>query len=154
MENKEVEEVTKYDLTYKEIKCTGVEWAFSEKGYNTFYFVYKNQGYVFIQNEYIDSNADTDHIRMTIDYQFIPYLLADFKNRCNTALNDLAGQYDKTEHLQYENQQLRERIINFDSFGIMTTPIGDLPINTEGMRKLVDALSEALGTIQKLKEKK
>lgn len=153
MENEEIEEITKYNLIYKEVECTGVEWTFYEKGYNIFYFTYRNQNYVFHQTEYIYSNADTDHIRMTIDYQFFPYLLKDFENRYNTALNDLAEQYDKTGHLQYENQILKERIFNFDKFGVMTTPIGDLPINTEGMRKLVDVLSEALKTIQKLKEK-
>ena len=63
------ENVSKYDLEYKGVKCTGVEW----EDY-IFYFEYLGKEYVFEQSMAISSSADTDHIRIVIEEQFLPWV--------------------------------------------------------------------------------
>lgn len=65
-------EISKYDLEYMGVKCTGVEWSY-ENG-NVFYFTKDGKEYTFMQTEYIRCSADTDHIRCVIEDQFLPWL--------------------------------------------------------------------------------
>lgn len=60
--------MSEYDLEHKGIRCTGVDW---EK--NIFYFTVNGLAFEFCQQEYIESSADTDHIRAIIDRQFYPW---------------------------------------------------------------------------------
>lgn len=62
-------EIDKYDLEYKNVTCTGVQWETK-----VFYFTIDKKEYKFLQKEYVDCNSDTDHIRYVIEYQFLPWL--------------------------------------------------------------------------------
>ena len=64
--------ITTYNLEYKSVICTGVQWRYPEP--HIFYFAKDGKYYEFTQNEYIDSNADTDHICCVIEQQFLPWL--------------------------------------------------------------------------------
>lgn len=55
-------EMTKYDLQYNNVKCTGVDW---EK--KIFCFEIAGKTYIHHQKKDISCNADTDHIRCVID---------------------------------------------------------------------------------------
>ena len=66
------EEITKYDLEYMSVHCTGVKWRYLEP--NIFYFTKDEKEYEFTQNGDIDCIADTDHIRCVIKKQFLPWL--------------------------------------------------------------------------------
>ena len=82
------EKITKYNLEYEGVLCTGVQW-----GYGRFYFTKDCKEYEFDQTEDIQCVADTDHIRCVIKEQFLPWI--------------------KDEHikeLQAENAALRERL--------------------------------------------
>ena len=82
------EKITKYNLEYEGVLCTGVQW-----GYGRFYFTKDGKEYEFDQTEDIQCVADTDHIRCVIKEQFLPWI--------------------KDEHikeLQAENAALRERL--------------------------------------------
>lgn len=59
-------EITKYDLKYKDVTCTGVDWENLE-----FYLLFKGKEYKYRQKGDISCSADTDHIR---------YLIEEFKN--------------------------------------------------------------------------
>lgn len=63
------ENVSKYNLEYCGVKCTGVEW----ENY-IFYFEYLGKEYVFEQSMAISASADTDHIRIVIEEQFLPFV--------------------------------------------------------------------------------
>ena len=67
-------EISKYDLEYMGVKCTGVEWS-SENG-NVFYFTKDGKEHKFKQGEdkYYGFVADTDYIRCVIKDQFLPWL--------------------------------------------------------------------------------
>lgn len=58
-----------YDLEYKGVKCTQVEW----EDY-IFYFEYLGKEYVFEQEIEVLASADTDHIRIVIEEQFLPFI--------------------------------------------------------------------------------
>lgn len=60
--------MSEYDLEHKGIRCTGVDWEKS-----VFYFTVNGLAYEFCQQEYIESSADTAHIRAIIDRQFYPW---------------------------------------------------------------------------------
>lgn len=82
------EKITKYNLEYEGVLCTGVQW-----GYGRFYFTKDCKEYEFDQTEDIQCVADTDHIRCVIKEQFLPWI--------------------KDEHikkLQAENAALREQV--------------------------------------------
>lgn len=78
--------ITKYDVEYMNVKCTGVDWENSLN--NMFYFVKDGKTYAFIQKGYIGCGADTDHIRFVIEKQFLPW----WKNQ---RINDLEKQVKK-----------------------------------------------------------
>lgn len=65
-------EITKYDIAYRDVLCTGVKWRYPEN--NIFYFTKDGKEYEFEQKYYIDNqSADTDHIRCVIVDQFLPW---------------------------------------------------------------------------------
>lgn len=68
-----------YNLVYLNVKCTGVDWT--NRPYPLFKFSYKDKDFIFMQIRYISQSADTDHIRVVIEYQFIPFLLAQNKDK-------------------------------------------------------------------------
>lgn len=59
--------MTKYDLEYKGVKCTGADW---EADPNKFSLIYKGRQYLYEQKRFISQSADTDHIRCVIN-QFL-----------------------------------------------------------------------------------
>lgn len=61
--------MTEYDLEYMGVKCTGVE-----QNEYTFHFEYLGKEYVFEQEIEVESSADTDHIRIVIKEQFLPFV--------------------------------------------------------------------------------
>lgn len=69
MNEQEKEEICRYDLEYKNVVCTAVNWETK-----VFYFTIDKKEYKFLQKEYVDCNSDTDHIRYVIEYQFLPWL--------------------------------------------------------------------------------
>lgn len=82
--------MTKFDLEYKGVKCTGVEW----EDY-IFYFEYLNKEYVFEQEIEVSASADTDHIRIVIEEQFLPWVNKELlveQVRKNTA-RDIIQEY-------------------------------------------------------------
>ena len=88
------EEITKYDIAYRDVLCTGVKWRYPEN--NIFYFTKDGKNYEFEQKDYIDNqSADTDHIRCVIVDQFLPW----WKN-------------DRIKELEAENAALREKLKN------------------------------------------
>ncbi len=64
----------KYNLEYKGVTCTAVDW---ESNPYKFVFQYKGFSYVFEQKRYISQSADTDHIRCAIE-QFLEGYGVDF----------------------------------------------------------------------------
>lgn len=87
-------EITKYDIAYRDVLCTGVKWRYPEN--NIFYFTKDGKKYEFEQKDYIDNqSADTDHIRCVIVDQFLPW----WKNYL-------------IKELEAENAALRERLKN------------------------------------------
>ena len=46
--------------------------------------------------------------------------------------------YNRAREAEHEVKEWKQKFLDFDKFGDITTPIGLLPINTEGMRQLVD----------------
>ena len=56
------EKITKYDLEYKGVKCTGVNWED-----DIFYLTVAKTEYVYTPTEWISCSADTDHIRCVIN---------------------------------------------------------------------------------------
>ena len=85
-------EITKYDIAYRDVLCTGVKWRYPEN--NIFYFTKDGKNYEFEQKYYIDNqSADTDHIRCVIVDQFLPW----WKN-------------ERIKELESENATLRERL--------------------------------------------
>lgn len=52
----------KYNLTYRGVKCVEVDW-----GRELFTFIVNNKTIKYKQQHYIESSADTDHIRSVID---------------------------------------------------------------------------------------
>lgn len=83
--------MTKYDIEYMGVKCTGVEWK--NTLYSIFYFTKDGKTYTFIPKEYISCSADTDHIRCVIKDQFLPW----WKDQ-------------RVKELETENAELRERL--------------------------------------------
>lgn len=57
MENK----ITKYDLEYKGVKCTGVDWE-----NDIFFLTLAGEKHEYTPEEWISCSADTDHIRCVI----------------------------------------------------------------------------------------
>ena len=75
--------MTKYDLEYKGVTCTAVEW---EADPPQFVFKYKGFTIGYVQKRYISQSADTDHIRCAIE-QF----LEDYEEKfemCNLGVFD------------------------------------------------------------------
>ena len=75
MENK----IAEYDLEYKGVKCTGVNWED-----DVFYLTLAGKEYTYTPEEWISCSADTDHIRCVIE-EFIEKikekLFQDFMNK-------------------------------------------------------------------------
>lgn len=86
-------EITKYDIAYRDVLCTGVKWRYHEN--NTFYFTKDGKNYEFTQTEGVNFISDTDHIRCVIVDQFLPW----WKN-------------ERIKELESENAALRERLEN------------------------------------------
>lgn len=84
-------EITKYDIAYRDVLCTGVKWRYPEP--HIFYFTKDGKEYEFTQTEYIHFIADIDHIRCVIVDQFLPW----WKN-------------ERIKELESENAALRERL--------------------------------------------
>lgn len=88
------EEITKYDIAYRDVLCTGVKWRYPEN--DIFYFTKDGKNYEFEQKYYIDNqSADTDHIRCVIVDQFLPW----WKN-------------ERIKELEAENAELKARLEN------------------------------------------
>lgn len=66
--------MTKYNLNYLGVLCTGVEWG----NPNKFNFTYQGKDFEWTQQQYIDCSADTDHIRCVIEEQFLPWWRSDY----------------------------------------------------------------------------
>lgn len=58
--------------------------------------------------------------------------------------------YNRAREADREVKELKQKLIDFDKFGDMTTPIGLLPINETGMRKLVDYCNSQSTEINRL----
>ncbi len=80
--------MTKYNLEYKGVKCTSVEW--NEKC-NLFYFEYLDKEYAFPQLMYVNASADTDHIRIIIEEQFLPIFVDDDCDEIEEAKKQVAS---------------------------------------------------------------
>lgn len=87
------EKITKYDIEYKDVLCTGVKWRYPEN--NIFYFTKDGKTYEFTQTENVNFISDIDHIRCVIVDQFLPW----WKN-------------ERIKELESENAALRERLEN------------------------------------------
>lgn len=88
--------ITKYDIAYRDVLCTGVKWRYPEN--NIFYFTKDGKEYEFEQKYYIDNqSADTDHIRCVIVDQFLPW----WKN-------------ERIKELESENAALREQLKDYE----------------------------------------
>lgn len=85
-------EITKYDIAYMDVLCTGVKWRYHENN-NIFYFTKDGKTYEFTQTEDVHFIADIDHIRCVIGDQFLPW----WKN-------------ERIKELESENAALRERL--------------------------------------------
>lgn len=62
--------MSKYNLEYLGVVCTGVDWKYPDK--NVFYFTYDGKNYIFTQVQDVHCEADTDHIKRVIKEQFLP----------------------------------------------------------------------------------
>ena len=82
------ENITKYNLEYKGVLCTGVQW-----GYGKFFFTKDGKEYEFDQTKYIQCVADTDYIRCVIEENFLPWV-----------------KDERIKELKAENAALRERL--------------------------------------------
>lgn len=58
--------------------------------------------------------------------------------------------YNRAREAEREVKDLKQKLIDFDKFGDMTTPMGLLPINVVGMRKLVDYCNSKSTEINRL----
>lgn len=58
--------------------------------------------------------------------------------------------YNRAREAEREVKELKQKLIDFDKFGDMTTPMGLLPINAVGMRKLVDYCNSQSTEINRL----
>lgn len=58
--------------------------------------------------------------------------------------------YNRAREAEREVKELKQKLIDFDKFGDMTTPMGLLPINAVGMRKLVDYCNSKSTEINRL----
>lgn len=54
--------ITEYDLEYKGVKCTGVNWE-----EDVFFLILAGENYEYTPEEWISCSADTDHIRCVIE---------------------------------------------------------------------------------------
>lgn len=61
---------TYYGLSYLGVVCHMVHW--DEKN-NIFTFIIERNSFDFLQTEPVYANADTDHIRIVIEEQFLPW---------------------------------------------------------------------------------
>ena len=61
-------ELSKYDLEYQGVKCTGVDWE-----HRIFCFIKNEEEYRYQQQTYYSCTADTDHIRWIIENEFLPF---------------------------------------------------------------------------------
>lgn len=110
-------EITRYDLEYKGVRCTGVKWRYPEP--HIFYFTKDGKNYEFAQTEYIKCSADTDHIRRVIEEQFLP-LLKDKHTTMNDRLTSLLIEFDEMGYApttvcpdaESEARAWKERLIN------------------------------------------
>lgn len=64
--------ITKYDIKYLDVLCTGVMWRYPEL--SVFYFINNGKEYEFVENYNVYCSADTDYIRIVIKWQFLPWL--------------------------------------------------------------------------------
>ena len=82
-----------YDVEYMGVKCTGVRWS-SEYG-NIFRFEKDEECFVFEQRGGIESNADTDHIKKVIKYQFLPWWADKKIGDLQRRYDDLSKEFDR-----------------------------------------------------------
>ena len=68
---------TYYGLSYLGVICHMVHW--SEKD-NIFTFIVDGNTFDFLQTEPVYANVDTDHIRIVIEEQFLPWYKEWIKN--------------------------------------------------------------------------
>lgn len=61
---------TYYGLSYLGVVCHMVYWSEKE---NIFTFITEGNSFDFLQIEPVYANADTDHIRIVIEEQFLPW---------------------------------------------------------------------------------
>ena len=121
-------EITRYDLEYKGVRCTGVKWRYPEP--HIFYFMKDGKNYEFAQTEYIKCSADTAHILRVIEEQFLPWL----KDK-HTTMND----------------RLTSLLIEFDEMGYAPTTVcpdaeseDGMPLVTDYVRRIANAMLGAL----------
>lgn len=64
--------ITEYNLKYKGVLCTGVMWRYPEP--SIFYLIKDGKEYKFVELYDVFCSADTDYIRIVIEWQFLPWL--------------------------------------------------------------------------------
>lgn len=98
-------------------------------------------------------------------------LNGDYKTKCNGCHYAKSKGYcqdmdrdalDLIHRLKSENKKLKDEKKNYEHIlesalknetAFMTSPIGDLPINTDGMRKAIDCIAEQKAEIERLTKK-
>lgn len=83
-----------YDVEHMGVKCTGARWSY-EYG-NIFRFEKDEEKFIFKQCWDIDSNADTDHIKKVIEYQFLPWWADKKIEYLQKKYDDLSKEFDRT----------------------------------------------------------
>lgn len=92
------EKVTKYSLEYLGVKCTGVSWK--DNGVNVFFFTKDGKDYRFLQVEKVHCNSDTDHIRLVIEYLFLPWLRIERIKELESENAELKARLEKSVELE------------------------------------------------------
>ena len=96
--------ITEYALECKGITCTGVDWNIQR-----FYFSTDGIDYVFDQTEDVEAYADTDHIRLVIEYQFLPWLKEKKAREEATKEAYMRGYEWLRDNLYYDEEGIAQR---------------------------------------------